>query len=95
MIFSCLVTGTSTTQARASIKKLKANDLSILAQEPEISLGELHKIKSISKFNNNNPADPSLTNIDVEEIIDVEHLEDATHEAASNIIETELAEENE
>lgn len=51
---------------------MNAADFSVLAEEPEIGLSELHKIKTRSKFGNNNPADPSLTTIDIE---DIDHAE--------------------
>lgn len=64
----------STTQSRASVQKLKAQDLSLLALEPEIGLGELHKIKSRSKFANNNPVDPILTAVEPEDIENTQNI---------------------
>lgn len=89
-----LVAGQYTTEARASVKKLKAKDLSLLAREPEIGLSELHKIKTRSRFVSNNPADPNLTTVEADEIIDnVEQLE--ISQDPSILIEHEIADEQE
>lgn len=55
--------------------------------EPEIGLSELHKIKTRSKFGNNNPADPVLTTVEPEDIENTDNL----LEQNSSLIDNELA----